>query len=243
MAAPIGTEALLEVRGVSKRFGALRALDGVSFDVRRGEMLGLIGPNGAGKTTLFECLAGVLPADAGEVRSQGRVLEASERGDALFFLPDGIVPWGAQPVGRVLRFFAGLFVAEPGALARLSRLLSLEPYLPSLVEELSKGERKRLLLALGLLSGKQVLLLDEPFDGLDLRQAHDVESVLREAARGGRTLFLSIHQLEDASRVCERLVLLADGRVVGEGTLAELSAKAGVPPGPGALGEVFLALT
>jgi ABC-2 type transport system ATP-binding protein len=106
---------------------------------------------------------------------------------------------------------------------------------------LSKGEAKRLLLALGLLTPQPVLLIDEPFDGLDLRQTKEVMALLQAHARRGRTLFVSIHQLTDAARLCDRLVLLSAGRVVGEGTLNELSTDAGLP-GSG-LEEVFLALT
>jgi ABC-2 type transport system ATP-binding protein len=232
---------LLEVRSVSKRFGSLRALDNVSFGIRRGETLGLIGPNGAGKTTLFECLAGIQPADTGDVLWNGRPVAPAQRKAVLFFLPDQIAPWADQPAGRVLSLFAGVFGADPGRVARLAGSLGLARFLSEKVGSLSKGERKRLLLALGLGVPRPVLLLDEPFDGLDLRQAREVEAVLRGAAGEGRTLFLSIHQLADAARVCDRLVLLSAGRVAGEGTLEELAAKTGTTGG--GLEEVFLALT
>jgi ABC-2 type transport system ATP-binding protein len=111
----------------------------------------------------------------------------------------------------------------------------------SRVSSLSKGELKRSLLAFSLLTRHELLLLDEPFDGLDLRQTRDVMTLLQKQASGGRTLFLSIHQLVDASRVCDRVVLLSAGKVVGEGTLEELKAKAGLSEG--GLEEVFLALT
>ncbi len=235
-------ELLLDVYGLSKRFGALAALEDVSFGVRPGEVLGLIGPNGAGKTTLFECLAGVLPADAGRVGWGGRTLEPSARKQALFFVPDGIVPWADQSVGSVLSFFAGIFGAQRGRPGELAAALCLECHLPARVASLSKGERKRLLVALGLLVPRPLLLLDEPFDGLDLRQSREAEGVLRSSAVRGKTLFLSIHQLSDAARVCDRLVLLSGGRVAGEGTLPELRRRAGVPP-EGGLEEVFLALT
>ena len=232
---------LLEVRSVSKRFGSLRALDNVSFGIRRGEALGLIGPNGAGKTTLFECLAGIQPADTGDVLWNGVPVPPARRKDVLFFLPDQIAPWADQPAGRVLALFARVFDADPARLARLAGSLGLARFLSERVGSLSKGERRRLLLALGLVVPRPVLLLDEPFDGLDLRQAREVESVLRGAAREGRTLFLSIHQLADAGRVCDRLVLLSAGRVAGEGTLEELRSKTGLTGG--GLEDVFLALT
>ncbi len=232
---------LLEAKGISKRFGSLRALDNVSFSLRRGEVLGLIGPNGAGKTTLFECLAGVLPADGGEVRWNGQAVAPGRQKKVLFYLPDQIAPWADQPAGRVLAFFSRLFEADPARLALLVHSLGLSRFLCENVGSLSKGERKRLLLVLALVAPRPILLFDEPFDGLDLRQAREAETVLRGAARQGRTLFLSIHQLADAGRICDRLVLLSAGRVAGEGTLGELRAKAGLADG--GVEDVFLALT
>ncbi|HET9982161.1 MAG TPA: ABC transporter ATP-binding protein [Longimicrobiales bacterium] len=233
--------ALAEVRGLAKRYGRTRALDGASFSVPRGAVLGLIGPNGSGKTTLFECLAGLVPADAGVVLSGGAAVPPAARKELLFYVPDGISPWPDQRVGWLLGFFARLYGAAAGARARVEAELGLGELLGARVGELSKGQRKRVLLALGLLSPRPLLLLDEPFDGLDLRQTRDVATVLRRHAGGGRTLFLSIHQLADAARVCDRLVLLSAGRVAGEGTLDELRERAGLA-GAG-LEEVFLALT
>jgi ABC-2 type transport system ATP-binding protein len=119
--------------------------------------------------------------------------------------------------------------------------LSLEPALAKPVGALSKGYRRRLLLAVGLLAPRPVLLMDEPFDGFDLRQTREVMGLLRDEALHGRTLVLSIHQLGDARRICDRLVLLSAGRVVGTGTEAELVAAARLPMGSD-LEEVFLAL-
>ncbi len=110
---------------------------------------------------------------------------------------------------------------------------------------MSKGQRKRALLAIGLLMPQPILLADEPFDGLDLRQTRELAATLRAHAQSGRTLFLSIHQIADAARVCDRFVLLSNGRVCGEGTIAELSARAGMRASTATadLEEVFLALT
>jgi ABC-2 type transport system ATP-binding protein len=232
---------LLAVRGLAKSYGARAVLDAVSFDVRPGEVLGLIGPNGAGKTTLFECLAGLLPADRGEIRGTAGRLEPKDRGRGLFYIPDGIAPWADQPAGRVVAFFQHLWGVQDRRAATFLAALQLGPLLLNDIRALSKGERKRLLLALGLLAPQPLLLLDEPFDGLDLRQTREVTSILRGEAASGRTLFLSIHQLTDAARACDRFVLLAGGRVAGEGTLAELEARTGAAPA--SLEEVFLALT
>jgi ABC-2 type transport system ATP-binding protein len=224
----------LRVAGLTKQYGALRALDEVSFEVRRGEILGLIGPNGSGKTTLFECVGGVLPFEAGEI-----TIDAPVKDGAVFYLPDAIAPWPAQPVAWALDFVAGYFGAPSGLRDAVIDALSLQSLLDKRVGHLSKGQRKRALLAIGILTSRPVLLADEPFDGLDLRQTREVAQALRAFAGDGRTLVLSIHQISDAARVCDRFVLLSGGRNRGEGTLAELTAAAG----GGTLEEAFLALT
>lgn len=260
----------LHVSNLTKRYGHLTALSEVSFSIRPGEVLGLIGPNGSGKTTLFECLGGVLPADSGSVSEDGRALTAAEHRAWMFYLPDAIAPWPAQTVRWALEFITGFFGAHggpetstlqtPSAVGRpfqgrlathdeVVRNLGLESLLDSPIGTLSKGQRKRALLGIGLLTPQPILLADEPFDGLDLRQTREVAQTLRAHASLGRTMFLSIHQITDAARVCDRFVLLSGGRVCGEGTLDELSARAGRrereegQPARRNLEEVFLALT
>jgi ABC-2 type transport system ATP-binding protein len=237
---------LFEVTGLGKRFGPIVALNDVTFRVREGEVLGLIGPNGAGKTTLFECLAGVLPSDSGTITSAGRTLAAQERSTLLFYVPDSIAPWAAQSLRWVLDFTAGFFRGRAAKLPEVVEQLDLHPLLRQPLGKLSKGQRKRALLAIGLLTPQPALLIDEPFDGLDLRQARDVAAALRTHAAAGRTLFLSIHQISDAARFCDRFVLLSGGHVCGEGTVQELAQVAGARGASLSfedLEEVFLALT
>ena len=232
---------LLTVKGVTKRFGDRLALNDVSFSAQRHEVLGLIGPNGAGKTTLFECLAGLIPANSGTITFQEKTLPVTRRKEALFYLPDGILPWAEQTVSWALQFFEKLYRTSKTKLSELIEPLRLDEIMKARLASLSKGERKRMLLALGLLTPHQLLLLDEPFDGLDLRQTRDVMTLLKDHTANGRTLMLSIHQLVDAGRVCDRLVLLSAGSVVGEGTILELRAQAKLPDG--GVEEIFLALT
>jgi ABC-type multidrug transport system ATPase subunit len=226
---------VLEVRHIKKRYGHLLALDDVSFDVRAGEVLGLIGPNGAGKTTLFECLAGLLHRDAGTVANAS----------VAFYVPDAIAPWPSETVRWALDYVAGFFDGDAAAIPSVVSSLDLAPILDVPIGALSKGQRKRALLGLGLVTRSPLLMIDEPFDGLDLRQSRAVAALLREHAGKGRTFFLSIHQISDAARVCDRFVLLGAGRVRGEGTLAELSAHSGVSSSgvSSDLEEIFLALT
>ena len=230
--------AVIEVRHLRKRYGRVTALEDVTFEVRAGEVLGLIGPNGAGKTTLFECLAGLLAHDGGTVRMAG---DPAAESRTIFYVPDSITPWPAQPLWWVLEFSDGfLRNGDESRLDEVIAALDLRPLLATRIGALSKGQRKRVLLAVGLLTAAPVLLIDEPFDGLDLRQTRTVAALLRTEAAAGRTLFLSIHQITDAARVCDRFVLIGGGRIRGTGTIDELSASSGAPAD---LEEVFLALT
>jgi ABC-2 type transport system ATP-binding protein len=230
---------MMRAEGITKSFGRFRALNDVSFSVRQGEILGLIGPNGAGKTTLFECLAGVLPADTGQVYAGDRSIAPRDRSSVMFYMPDGIAPWPAQSVSWTLDFILGFFGGDPKFREVVIREFDLGPLLKARIGTLSKGQRKRALLGMGLLTPQPLLLADEPFDGLDLRQTREVARVLRSHTATGRTLFLSIHQISDAARVCDRFVLLSSGRVCGEGTLSELCAASRAKD----LDEAFLALT
>ena len=238
--------ALFQVNGLSKRFGRMAALSDVSFEVCAGEVLGLIGPNGAGKTTLFECLAGLLPVDRGAMYVDGGPIDPQSRKSLLFYVPDTIAPWPAQSVRWAIDFVVGFFGGPAGRRAGAVEQLGLTTLLDQSIGTLSKGQRKRVLLAIGLLTPAPVLLIDEPFDGLDLRQARDVAAALRGHATEARTPFLSIHQIIDAARLCDRFVLLSGGRVCGEGTAEELSALAATRDAAASthdLEEVFLALT
>ena len=239
---------MVSIDGLTKSYGRLTAVADVSLSIRQGEVLGLIGPNGSGKTTLFECIAGVLPYEAGTIRfglpagalakAGGGMLAPRQRASRIFYLPDAIAPWPSQTVRWALDFTVGFF--GPGKVRRdeVVERLDLGPLLNSPIGTLSKGQRKRAVLGVGMLTPHPLLLTDEPFDGLDLRQTRDVGAALRAHAAAGRTLFLSIHQISDAARVCDRFVLLSGGRVRGEGTVEELAKG-----GESNLEEVFLALT
>jgi ABC-2 type transport system ATP-binding protein len=232
---------LLSARGISKQFGPTTALREAGFSARGGEVLGVIGPNGSGKSTLMAIVAGQVRADAGTVTLDDVPLYLHATREAIFLLPDGIMPWAEHRAGEVFDFWRRLQGRTADEAARGMASVAFGPLTGRLVSELSKGERKRLLVALALLAAQPVLLLDEPFDGLDLRQTREVAALLRLEATRGRVIVLSMHQLADAERVCDRLALLDGGRVVAEGTPDALRAGAGLPDAP--LDEVFLALT
>jgi ABC-type multidrug transport system ATPase subunit len=243
MAEPLVERAppLLRVLGLAKRYGDQHALAEVSFDVRAGEVLGLIGPNGAGKTTLLEALAGLIPVEAGELIWRGAPTPGAVRREMMFYLPDGLRPWDDELVLRVLTFFATVHARTQREVTETIGSVGLAPVLRKRVSALSKGFARRLMLALALLTPQPLLLMDEPFDGFDLRQTRDVMGLIRRVAAAGRTLVLAIHQLADAERVCDRFVLLADGAVRGTGTLDELRAQTKLMST--SLEDIFLALT
>ena len=219
---------LLSVRGLTARRGTRTILDDVTFSVRAGEIVGVIGPNGAGKTTLFECIAGLQPFDSGTI-------DPARTKPTLFYVPDAIRPWPDQTARWVLRTTGAAFRTT------VPTMLGLDSVIDQRVGSLSKGEAKRLAIAAGLATPQPILFLDEPFDGLDLRQALSVVDVLRATAKAGRTLVVAIHQLHDALRLCDRLLLLNNGRLAAEGTLADLRQRAGKPQAD--IEEIFLALT
>jgi ABC-2 type transport system ATP-binding protein len=233
--------AIMQTVNLRKRYGEQRALTDISFSLHPGEVLGLIGPNGAGKTTLMEAIAGLLPVDGGEVLWNGKALPLPQRREVMFYLPDGLRPWDDQYVASVLVFVAEVYGQPQSSVAAVIRTLGLAAVLRKRVLELSKGYGRRLMLSLALLTPHPLLLMDEPFDGFDLRQTREIMDVMRGVAAGGRTLVLAIHQLIDAERVCDRFVLLADGRLRGIGTLDQLRSRVGNPSA--GLEEVFLALT
>lgn len=220
---------MLEARGLEVHLGGQPILQGLNFEIRKGERLGLIGPNGAGKTTLLEAVAGLLPLIDGKVSCQV----------PLFYLPDGITPWADLRAGELLSIFQQYHHRERDERQRLIEALDLEPVLGKRKRELSKGNRKRVLLAMAFLSRADLLLLDEPFDGLDIHQARRAMNLIASQQAAGRTFLLSIHELRQAEGLCERFLLLVAGRLVATGTLQELREHTHTQDG---LEEVFLAI-
>ena len=214
-----GSSAAIEARGLSKAFGARRALREVSFAAAPGEVMAIIGPNGAGKTTLLSILAGIQPPDAGDVH-----LPQGEVG----FVPQQAALYRRLTVAENLRLFARLEkVADvEAAIAEMLAQTALEERRDDQVGTLSGGNQQRINIAIGLLSRPAVLLLDEPSTGLDPRQrARLWEFVLGLAGRGTTVIF-STHNIAEAERYGERLLVIADGQRLFDGTVAELHAAA-----------------
>src|SRR5439155_11820159 len=183
------------------------------------------------KTTLLEVVAGILPADSGEILWRAKPLPLGKRRNSIFYLPDGLRPWDSQYVVRVVEFLSAVYGRSDNEVVDTVGAVGLAPVLCKRVIELSKGYARRLMLALALLTPHPVLLMDEPFDGFDLKQTRAIMALLRQLAANGRTLVLAIHQLNDAERVADRFVLLADGRLRGVGTLDDLRVRTSLPTG------------
>jgi ABC-2 type transport system ATP-binding protein len=224
----------LQLWGVKKRYGLLRkheALSGVSLSVAPGECFGLAGPNGAGKTTLIKLLLGLAQPDDGEVRLFGERPDDPEVRRRVGFVPESAeLPPSASPralVRRVARL-RGLALEKfvPRGLQQLERM-GLEGLLDRPAGKLSKGEKQRTLLALALLPDPELLVLDEPTDGLDPMGRALVRRVLREEIARGRTVFLNSHLLSETERVCTRVAILHKGRVVREEAIGDLRESTG----------------
>jgi ABC-2 type transport system ATP-binding protein len=218
---------VLELRGLSRRFGDVVALDDVSFTVAEGEMVGIVGPNGAGKTTAMRIALGVLQPDAGEVRWRGIVVDAEMR-RRFGYMPE---ERGLYPKMRVLDqlvYLARLHgLGEQDAhaqAARVAEVLGVADRAKDRTDALSLGNQQRVQLARALVHRPEVLVLDEPFSGLDPVGVDVLSGVLREQAAQGVPVVFSSHQLELVERLCESVVLIDHGRVVASGRIADLRA-------------------
>ncbi|HEY4044252.1 MAG TPA: ABC transporter ATP-binding protein [Rhodopila sp.] len=239
-----GQPALIEIDGLTKHFGGFTAVDNVSFQVHRGEVLGFLGPNGAGKSTTMRMLAAFMIPTAGTARIQGHDVQtdsvAARR--VLGFLPEGAPTYPEMSVEGFLRFCARIRGYSGAELAdRVDHALgltTLQGVRLQPVETLSKGFKRRVGLAQALLHDPPVLVLDEPTDGLDPNQKHEVRGLIQQMAPA-KAIIISTHILEEVDAVCSRAIVIAAGRIVADGTPGELEAK----HPSGRLEEVFRMLT
>ena len=216
---------MLEFDGLHKSYGANRVLDGVSFAVAPGSMFGFCGSNGAGKTTTMRIAMGLVRADAGEVRWQGRPLDQALR-RRIGYMPEERGLYPKMRVGEQLAYFARLHGLDAGAATRAAEhwadRLGLGARRRSRVEELSLGNQQRVQLAAALVSRPEVLILDEPFSGLDPVGVDALAEALLEQVRGGVPVVFSSHQLDLVERLCDAVGILARGSMVAVGPVAEL---------------------
>jgi ABC-2 type transport system ATP-binding protein len=220
-----GTGATLEIDALTKRYGGTVALDGVSFDVRPGEIFGFVGSNGAGKTTTMRIALGVLAADSGQVRLGGRPVDLDVR-RTIGYMPEERGLYPKMKVGEQLTYLAELHGVDRAAARRVvlrwAEQLGVDHRLGDTVDALSLGNQQRVQLAAALVHDPAVLVLDEPFSGLDPVAVDVMSEVLREKARAGVPVLFSSHQLDLVQRLCDRVGILVAGRMRTVGTVGEV---------------------
>jgi ABC-2 type transport system ATP-binding protein len=235
----------LAIRGLAKQFER-RAVDALDLTVKAGEFYALVGPNGAGKTTTLRMVAGLLPPDAGDVSIFGidalRDPVAAKRVTA--WISDEPMIYDKLTPLEYLEFVAGLWGIDAAGAETKSRellvWLGLDPHAHERCECLSKGMRQKVALAGALVHEPRLIILDEPLTGLDAGSARQVKNVLRERVRTGNAVVMTTHILEVAERMADRIGIIANGRLIAEGTLDELRRRAG--RGDASLEETFLTL-
>jgi len=221
---------MIEASGLRKRYGRLVAVDGISFKAEPGEVLGFLGPNGAGKSTTMRMVAGFLSPTAGTAKVCGHDVQddAMAARRALGYLPEGAPSYAEMTPLGLLGFIADLRgLKGPARRTRIDfvvQRLALSTVLHQAIETLSKGFRRRVGLAAAIVHDPAALVLDEPTDGLDPNQKHEVRALISELARE-RTLLLSTHILEEVEAVCTRAIIIAQGRILADDTPAGLVAR------------------
>ncbi len=246
MAEPSQSPYAVELRAVGKQFAGKTVLHGIDLQVPRGQVLGYVGPNGAGKSTTIKILVGLLGAFDGEASVLGvdvrtNPLEVKRR---LGYVPEVAMLYESLTMQEHLLLVGRMHgLADDVTLARGTAMLAafeLESRLHSSIGALSKGMRQKLLFAAALLHDPSILFLDEPFSGLDVQSTVLVKELIRELAAAGKTIVYCSHMLDVVERVCDRIVVLQGGRIVADGTFAQLTEQS---RGGGTLEQIFLELT
>jgi ABC-2 type transport system ATP-binding protein len=221
---------MIKTEHLTKRYDSLTAVEDVSFEVGPGEVLGFLGPNGAGKTTTMRMLAGFVTPTAGRASICGHDVESAPLAakGALGYLPEGAPSYGEMTVRHFLAFVADLRALEGARraerLAHVIEHLQLGGVLDQTIDTLSKGFRRRVGLAQAIVHDPPVLILDEPTDGLDPNQKHEVRTLINDMARD-KIIVISTHILEEVDAVCTRAIIIARGRIVADDTPAGLAAR------------------
>jgi ABC-2 type transport system ATP-binding protein len=244
---PTGGGFLLRVDGLVKYYKKTLAVDGLSFEVGDGEIVGLVGPNGAGKTTILRCVTGIVQMTEGRVEVDGLDLAKNEEAvkRLIAFVPEVPTPYEMLTVWEHLRFIAMAYQTldhfEERADA-LMRRFDLYEKRNDFVLSLSKGMKQKLAIACAFVHDARTILLDEPLIGIDPKGTKELKDMIFDAKRRGGSILISTHMLDTAEHLCDRIIILQRGSVVAEGTLAELHERAKIGENA-SLEDVFLSLT
>lgn len=240
-------EILLEVKGLKKNFGDFQAVKGISFAVRKGEVMGFLGPNGAGKSTTMRMVTGFIPPTEGTAVVCGHDVVADPIGakSCFGYLPEAAPSYRAMTVTDFLVFIAKIRGYKGAEAERrvqdAIREANLSKVVNQTIETLSKGYRQRTCFAQAILHDPQVLIMDEPTDGLDPNQKREVRNLIKAMAAKGKAIIISTHILEEVDAVCTRAIIIAGGEIKANGTPAEL--RSHDPSGKGDLAAAFYHLT
>jgi ABC-2 type transport system ATP-binding protein len=235
---------MIEITHLTKSYGSLLAVNDISFTVQPGQVLGFLGPNGAGKSTTMKMITGFLTPTAGSVRVCGHDVESAPIAakSCMGYLPEGAPSYGEMTVRSFLDFIATVRSLPSEVRTRrmddVIQRLALASVLEQAIETLSKGFKRRVGLAQALLHDPQVLILDEPTDGLDPNQKHQVRTLINEMSKD-KIIVISTHILEEVAAVCNRAIIIAEGRLLADDTPENLSARAP----SGRLDDVFRDIT
>jgi ABC-2 type transport system ATP-binding protein len=221
---------MIQAENLTKAFGSKLAVNGVSFTVERGEILGFLGPNGAGKSTTMRMITGFIPPSAGKIRIGGydMVTNSIPAKRLIGYLPESAPVYADMTVASFLGFCAELYglsgSAKKKAVNRVAEMCFIEPVLHQSVDTLSKGYRHRTCFAQAIIHDPDVLVLDEPTDGLDPNQKHEIRNLIRRMGESKAIIF-STHILEEVEAVCSRAIIIDRGQIVANGTPEELKRK------------------
>lgn len=216
---------MLDVKNITKLFGQQRALDGITFSVHPGEIVGLLGPNGAGKSTLMKIITCFIPPTQGEVTVCGHSIfdEPQQVCRCIGYLPEHNPLYPDMYIPEFLRFVADIYKLKDSRqqVDKMIALTGLTPELGKKIGNLSKGYRQRVGLAQALIHEPQVLILDEPTTGLDPNQLEEIRKVIREAGKT-KIILLSTHIMQEVEAICNRAIIINHGQLIADGTLDDL---------------------
>ncbi len=224
---------MIVVKGLHKSFGEVKAVNGVSFEARDGQITGLLGPNGAGKTTTLRMLYSLLPPDSGEIRIDGLdpARDAMEIKRTLGVVPDSRGLYSRLTARENIHYYGELHgMAREAIDARveeLTRTLDMGDFIDRRTEGFSQGQRVKVAIARAVVHSPQTVLLDEPSNGLDVMSTRALRDYVRGLKRAGHCVVLSTHIMQEVAALCDRIVIIAKGEVAADGTAAELLERSG----------------
>lgn len=224
---------MIEVRNLSKSFGKVKAVQDISFDMRDGEITGLLGPNGAGKTTTLRMLYSLLPPDTGTIRIDGHdpSTDALEIKRTLGVVPDGRGLYRRLTARENIAYYGELHGMSKALIEErtneLARTLSMEDFIDRKTDGFSQGQQVKVAIARAMVHGPQTVMLDEPSNGLDVMTTRALRRFILDLKAAGHTVVLSTHIMQEVAALCDRIIIIAKGRIAADGTQEELLARSG----------------